>query len=166
VRSSIHVFPFPTHFHADPDPVERHRGVPRMPGLAPALARRLAECGTLRRLGRGAVVFGPGVCDGLAILLSGTLRHDQGAALPGHTAFYCARPGRSCLVAATCPVPGALRGTGLAQTDLTALFLAPAEFDGLMASSALFRGLIFRACAHQVATLHDSFWPGRLDRPI
>jgi CRP/FNR family transcriptional regulator len=106
-------------------------------------------------MARGSEVFAPGQsADAMLILLSGTLRIEQQAQSGRDIVLYRVQGGESCILTAACLLADEdYAATGIAETDIEALSLPRAAFDDLMARSAEFRGLVFRAYADRITDL-------------
>ena len=93
-------------------------------------------------------------CAGFPLILSGTVkvlqRYPNGRELP----LYRVRPGESCLLSGSCLLGHSdYAASGIAETDVDALILPPAEFQSLIAGDEAFRSHVFRLFGERLATL-------------
>lgn len=93
-------------------------------------------------------------CAGFPLILSGTVkvlqRYPNGRELP----LYRVRPGESCLLSGSCLLGHSdYAASGIAETDVDALVLPPAEFHALVAGDEAFRNHVFRLFGERLATL-------------
>lgn len=126
----------------------RARLLERIPVLAElpadALARVLAEA-TPRAVRAGELLFDRQMpCDGFPLVLEGTVR--VGTVSPGgrEIVLYRVTPGEGCILSGGCLLGHSdYSATGVAETDVLLVKLAPRRFNELMALSEPFRRFVF-----------------------
>ena len=130
----------------------------RFPALAhasDATLRRIVELVQRRSLRAGQTVFDAhSPCMGFPFVLSGTIkvlqRYPNGRELP----LYRVKAGESCLLSGSCLLGHTdYAATGIADTDVDLLILAPADFRALVASDEGFRDHVFGLFGERLATL-------------
>lgn len=126
-----------------------------MPGLAPALARRLAAEGRVAGVPEGAELFAPGMaCEAFVIVLSGAVRVEHTAASGRSMLLYRVDPGGTCVMTTACLLsqePYSAEGRAEGATE--AFILPLGAFERLMAEEPEFRRLTLRAFTARMQAL-------------
>lgn len=108
---------------------------------------------SLQKIPAGTVLFRAGdPCRGFVVLHQGSLRVTLGAANGREVVLYRVAPGDVCMQTFTCLVEDLhYSAQGVAETDLVAEVLGPAEFYAAMARDDAFRQRVFVAVARRFA---------------
>ena len=124
-------------------------------GAAPSTLQRIVERSIRRKVRAGSVMFDAHTpCAGFPLILSGTVkvlqRYPNGRELP----LYRVHAGESCLLSGSCLLGHSdYAATGIAETDVDALILPPADFHALLAADEAFRSHVFQLFGERLATL-------------
>lgn len=119
------------------------------------LGAALAAAGRVIRAPAAATLFGPGAAPSAYLLaLSGTVRVRQIAENGREILLYRIGPGESCPLTTACLLADdAYAAEAIAETDVEVLAIGRADFDALVARSAMFRRLVFAAHARRFTEL-------------
>lgn len=103
----------------------------------------------------GTTVFGPGqTADNLLLLLDGTVRVQQRSETGREVFLYRVHAGESCVLTTACMLAFEdYSAEGTAETDVTAVAIPRATFDGLVAKSSVFREFVFTAYSRRITDL-------------
>ena len=109
--------------------------------------------GAPRHFPAGSVLFRAGdPCRGFVLLEEGSLRVTLAAANGREVVLYRVTPGEVCLQTFSCLVEGRdYSARGVAETDLRAEVIPPADFHRAMATDEAFRARVFGAVAQRFA---------------
>jgi CRP/FNR family transcriptional regulator len=123
--------------------------------LSDTLKAHLRQHARHRRIAEGTEVFGPGKpADNLYLLVSGILRVQKLAESGREMVLYRVHAGESCILTTACLLAHEdYAATGIAETDLEVIAIPQSIFDELVATSADFRNLIFKAYAQRMTDL-------------
>ncbi|MCV6596630.1 MAG: Crp/Fnr family transcriptional regulator [Mangrovicoccus sp.] len=124
-------------------------------GLDTAARKLLEERAPSMHVPAGAVVFGPGkVPEQMLLLIDGVVRVQQTSETGREIVLYRVQAGESCILTTACLLAGdAYAAEGIAETDLRAVAIPRAVFDGLLARSSAFRNFVFDAYGQRIADL-------------
>lgn len=103
----------------------------------------------------GTVLFRPDdACQGFVIVREGSIRVVLTAENGREIVLYRVRPGDVCLQTFACLVEGKdYSAEGIAETEVVAEMVPPAEFNRRIAEDTAFRSQLFSAVAHRFADL-------------
>ncbi len=103
----------------------------------------------------GTEVFGPGQsADNLLLLLDGTVRVQQRSDTGREVFLYRVHAGESCVLTTACMLAFEdYSADGVAETDVRAVAIPKATFDGLVAKSHIFREFVFAAYSRRITDL-------------
>ena len=109
------------------------------------------------RLGAQQRVFAPGKHpDAFLLLLEGTVRVQQVGATGREIILYRVSGGESCIMTTACLLSDEeYLAEGITETPVTAVALAKADFDKLIAGSPAFRRLVFSKYASRMTRLME-----------
>jgi CRP/FNR family transcriptional regulator len=110
------------------------------------LHRRLQALGQPMRAPAGRVFFRAGdPCPGLLLLDRGSVRVYLVTGSAREVTLYRVAPGEACVLSTQCLMTGdPCCAEGIAETDISGLFLPASQVDRLLASDAGFRRLVFQ----------------------
>jgi CRP/FNR family transcriptional regulator, anaerobic regulatory protein len=137
-------------------------GTPEWISLFPAIARLTAEVrkplienGVIVALKAGSRIFGPGHApDSFILLIDGTLRIQQVSEGGREIVLYRIAAGESCPLTTACMMNYEdYLAEAVAETDIRAVAVPRATFDGLIAASSEFRQFVFTAISRRVTNL-------------
>ena len=134
------------------DWVDRFAG---LAGLDPSARGRLVAEARVVTAPEGAVLFRPGVRpETLLLLLEGTVRVQHLSDTGREIVLYRISSGESCVLTTACLLADeAYSAEAVAETEVSAAAIPRSLFDGLLASSELFRRFVFAAYARRIADL-------------
>jgi CRP/FNR family transcriptional regulator len=120
----------------------------RFPVFAELPAARLDEmlaAAPVRRVPAGSVLFEPNMpCEGFPLVLEGSVRVTKASPSGREIVLYRVSPGEGCILSGGCLLGQndyAARGT--AESDVTLLKIAPAQFQDLILQVPAFRRFVF-----------------------
>jgi CRP/FNR family transcriptional regulator len=128
------------------------RRFPSLQGLdASRLAALLAQ--PALRVPKGTVLFRSGQpCRGFPLLLEGTVRVSQSSPGGREIVLYHVEPGQGCLLSGGCLLGHSdYSASGVAETDVTLLSIAPALFQELLVQHEPFRRFVFGMYGERLA---------------
>ena len=128
------------------------RRFPSLQGLdASRLAALLAQ--PALRVPKGTVLFRSGQpCRGFPLLLEGTVRVSQSSPGGREIVLYHVEPGQGCLLSGGCLLGHSdYSASGVAETDVTVVSIAPALFQGLLVQHEPFRRFVFGMYGERLA---------------
>jgi CRP/FNR family transcriptional regulator len=130
----------------------------RFPGLAnlDAEAREaLASAARVLHVPAGTCIFGPGQApESYLLLLDGSIRVQQVAESGREIVLYRVAAGQSCALTTACLMGyEEYPAEAIAETPITAVAIARATFDDLIARSAAFRRFVFTAFSTRITGL-------------
>ena len=128
---------------------------PAIARLAAPVQRPLTDNAVVIALKSGSRIFGPGQApDSFILLIEGTVRVQQVSANGREIVLYRVTAGESCPLTTACLMSyeGYL-AEAVAETDIRAVAVPRATFDGLIASSPEFRQFVFTAFSRRVTDL-------------
>ena len=128
---------------------------PALADAAPATLARILERSLRRQVPAGTVVFDAHTpCAGFPLVLSGTVKVLQRYPNGRELQLYRVKPGESCLLSGSCLLGHAdYAATGVAESDVDLLIVAPPDFRALIASDEAFRDHVFGMFGERLATL-------------
>ncbi|MQX36575.1 Crp/Fnr family transcriptional regulator [Roseospira navarrensis] len=132
-------------------------------------ARRLLEGGVRpAHIPAGAVVFRDGDrCESFSLVLAGRVRVQKVSEGGRQIVLYRVEPGQTCVLTTNALLAALPYGAeGIAETDVSAGVLPAGVFQGLVATSAVFRRFVFSAYATRIGDLLlliDEVAFGRID---
>jgi CRP/FNR family transcriptional regulator len=103
----------------------------------------------------GTQIFAPGQsADNLLLLLAGTVRVQQRSETGREVFLYRVHAGESCVLTTACMLAFEdYSADGIAETDVRAVAIPRATFDGLVAKSPVFREFVFTAYSRRITDL-------------
>ena len=122
----------------------------------PADLRASLEAGSqIANVPAGTCVFAPGhTADNLLLLVAGTVRVHQRSDTGREVFLYRVHAGESCVLTTACMLAfEEYAAEGTAETDVKAVMIPRATFDGLVATSPVFRNFVFSAYARRITDL-------------
>jgi CRP/FNR family transcriptional regulator len=128
------------------------RRFPSLQGLdASRLAALLAQ--PALRVPKGTVLFRSGQpCRGFPLLLEGTVRVSHSSPGGREIVLYHVEPGQGCLLSGGCLLGHSdYSASGVAETDVTLLSIAPALFQELLVQHEPFRRFVFGMYGERLA---------------
>ena len=104
----------------------------------------------------GTVLFRPGsLCQGLPIVMSGSVRVRLISETGREIVLYRVRPGQACIMTSTCLLANdPYAAEGIAEVETLLRLVPPAQFEALVGAEVAFRRLVFAGFATRLA---DSF---------
>lgn len=132
--------------------VNRFSGLAR---LEESIKDTLLERSAVMAAPRGTVIFGPeNSPENMLFLLSGTVRVQQTSENGREIVLYRIHAGESCVLTTACLLAyDDYSAEGIAETDISAAAIPRAVFDDLVATSAAFRGFVFKAFSKRITDL-------------
>ena len=103
--------------------------------------------GTPVRFASGAVLFRPGdPCGGLLVVKSGAIRVQTTSETGRQITLYRVAPNVACVLSTQCLMTGGVYpAEGVAETDVTGVFISAAEVETLVVENGAFRRWLFDA---------------------
>lgn len=132
--------------------IDRFEGLSRLPA---DIRGALTDGSQVVSLPKGATVFAPGQsADNLLLLLEGSVRVQQRSDTGREVFLYRVHAGESCVLTTACMLAHeSYSADGIAETDVRAVAIPRATFDGLVARSAEFREFVFNAYSRRITDL-------------
>jgi CRP/FNR family transcriptional regulator len=132
--------------------IERFQGLNRLPS---DLQAELVKGSQIVSATEGSIIFEPGQsADNLLLLLEGTVRVQQKSATGREVFLYRVHAGESCVLTTACMLAFEdYSAEGTAETDVVAVAIPRATFDGLAGKSSVFRQFIFTAYSRRITDL-------------
>lgn len=132
--------------------------IQRFPGLSSLGAseqQRLLKHGSVTRLARDTIIFGPGkIPDHLLLLIEGTVRVQQLSAQGREIVLYRVHAGESCVMTSACMLAfESYSAEGITETDVKAVEIPLQTFDQLLSESSSFRQFVFAAYSKRMVEL-------------
>ncbi len=131
------------------------RHFPGLGALDEDLRRELVSRSRVISLPAGSRIFGPGQApENFLLLIEGTLRVQQVSPGGREIVLYRVSAGESCALTTACLMSYEdYLAEAIAETDIRAVAIPRAAFDGLIARSADFRRFVFTAFSQRVTNL-------------
>lgn len=132
--------------------IDRFEGLQRLPQ---EIRAELAAGSKVVSVPAGTQIFAPGQsADNLLLLLEGTVRVQQKSETGREVVLYRVHAGESCVLTTACMLAfEEYSADGIAETDVTAVAIPRATFDGLAAKSDIFRRFVFTAYSRRITDL-------------
>ncbi len=126
---------------------------PLFAGLAAEKLERVLADAQVRRVPAGAVLFdAKQPCTGFPLVLEGSVRVAKSAPSGREILLYRVDPGQGCILSGGCLLgESEYSATGIAETDVTVLGIAPAAFHELMLHYEPFRRYVFGMYGERLA---------------
>lgn len=123
--------------------------------LSPEDRARLDKGSRILEAPAGTVIFGPGKSpENLLLLLEGSVRVQQVSDNGREIVLYRVEAGESCVMTTACMLAMEdYSAEGIAETDIRAVAIPRPVFDGLVASSPVFRNFIFSVYSKRMTDL-------------
>lgn len=132
--------------------IDNFKGLSRLP---PDIRNELEAGSQIVSVPAGTQIFAPGQsADNLLLLLSGTVRVQQRSETGREVFLYRVNAGESCVLTTACMLAFEdYSADGFAETDVKAVAIPRATFDGLVAKSSVFREFVFAAYSRRITDL-------------
>ncbi|MEL6645458.1 MAG: Crp/Fnr family transcriptional regulator [Pseudomonadota bacterium] len=132
--------------------IEKFRGLNSLPE---EIRSELVEGSDVVSVPAGTQIFAPGqTADNLLLLIDGTVRVQQRSDTGREIFLYRVHAGESCVLTTACMLAFEdYAAEGSAETDVTAVAIPRATFDGLIARSPVFREFVFAAYSRRITDL-------------